>query len=226
MGYDWDFSRLAPYVNAFFQGTLTTLWLTALVIIVGSILGVVCGLALKRSIIAALLYPILDVIRAVPPLVLILFFYYLFTIQVIGVTVPAYLVYIIAMSINLAAFTADLVRSAAEAVPRRVIESGQALGMSDAHVVRHLFIPALVRSLIAPMTALYIGMLKMSSLASVINVSEVVYAAQSVTIETTRSLEAWVIVGLIYVAIVLPATYGLRYLERLARSSVPISALA
>ena len=53
-----------------------------------------------------------------------------------------------------------------------------------------------------------------------------VYAAQSVTVETTRSLEAWVIVGLIYIAIVVPATYALRYVERLARSNVPLSALA
>lgn len=221
MNYDWNFGRLAPYSEAFVQGTITTVALTAWVIVLGTALGVFLGLCLRRRGLALVVYPILDVIRAVPPLVLILFMYYLLTIQVIGIAVEAYWVYVIAMSVNLAAFTADLVRSAIETIGRKVIESGHALGMSDRQVFRHLYAPYLIRVLIPAMTTLYIGMLKMSSLASVINVAEVVYAAQTVIAEIARSLEAWLVVAAIYIVIVVPASYALRYAERTVSRGLP-----
>ncbi|MBA7695856.1 hypothetical protein ES703_104496 [subsurface metagenome] len=77
-----------------------------------------------------ILYPIIDIIRALPPLVLILFMYYLLTRQVIGTTIQAYWVCAIAMSLNLAAFTSDLVRAAIENAPRDSIDAGRALIIS------------------------------------------------------------------------------------------------
>jgi polar amino acid transport system permease protein len=66
------------------------------------------------------------------------------------------------------------------------------------------------------MTVLYIAMLKMSSLASVINVRDIVYTAQTVISDITRSLEVWTLVGAIYIVLVLPATYGARRIEQWA----------
>lgn len=226
MIYDWNFGRLAPYASAFAQGTLTTIELSALVIIVGTLLGVLLGLVLRQPQMAPLLYPLTDAARALPPLVVILFMYYALTPQVVGVSVSAYWVYVLAMSLHLATFTGDLVRSGIEAIPRSLVESGRSLGMTEIQAFRHLFVPHLVRALIAPMTALYIGMIKTSSLASVINVSEVVYAAQTVTVQTSRSLEAWCVVGVIYIAIVVPATYALRWLERRSRRDLPSGFIA
>ena len=220
MNYDWNFGRLVPYADAFFQGTVTTLSLTVFVILFGTTGGVLLGFALRVRSIAAVAYPIIDVVRAIPPLVLLLFTYYLLTIDVIGFAVSGYWVYVIAMSINLAAFTADLVRSAAETIGAKVVETGKALGMGDGQILRHIYVPHLFRSLIPAMTALYIGMLKMSSLASVINVAEVVYAAQTVIADISRSLEAWTVVAAIYVVIVVPLTYLLRYFEKLSRKGM------
>jgi polar amino acid transport system permease protein len=220
MNYDWNFARLTPYSDAFLCGTITTLTLTALVIVIGTAGGIALGIGLRSRPLATFLYPVIDVIRAVPPLVLILFMYYLLTIDVIGVAMSAYWVYVVAMSINLAAFTADLVRSGIQSVSPRVIETGMALGMSQGQVFRHLFLPHLIRSLIPAMTAMYIAMLKMSSLASVINVAEVVYAAQTVIANISRSLEAWVVVAAIYVVIVVPLAYALRHLEAVAKKGM------
>jgi len=207
MNYDWSFARLAPYWKAFAAGTMVTLELTAIVILVGTLLGVSLGFIATRRVGKVVSYPIIDILRALPPLVLILFMYYLLTRQVIGVTVPAFWVAAAAMSLNLAAFTADLVRSAIE-------KAGRALGMSGRQLTIHIVMPHIARELMPAMTALYIGMLKVSSLASVINVREVVYTAQTVIADISRSLEAWIVVGLIYVVLVVPSTYALRKLER------------
>ncbi len=213
MNYDWNFGRLSPYWKAFFSGTLTTLVLTVIVIIFGTILGVLIGLLLRQRYARVVLYPIVDVIRALPPLVLILFMYYLLTRQVIGASVPAFWVCSIAMSLNLAAFTSDLVRAAIANVPSGAVDAGRALGMSHKQLTRYIVLPHVSREVIPGMTVLYIGMLKMSSLASIINVREVVYTAQTVVADISRSLEAWAIVALIYIVLVLPFTYASRRIE-------------
>lgn len=194
-----------------------TLLLTLLVIICGTVLGVLLGLVLRRRAARLVLYPVIDVIRALPPLVLILFMYYLLTRQVIGTTVPAFWVCGIALSLNLAAFTSDLVRAAIANVPAGAVDAGRALGMSHEQLTKHVVMPHVIREIIPGMTVLYIGMLKLSSLASVINVREVVYTGQTVIADISRSLEAWAIVALIYVVLVLPTTYAARRVEAWAR---------
>jgi polar amino acid transport system permease protein len=212
--YDWNFARLEPYLRAFASGTVTTLGLTALVIACGTVLGVAVGsLVTRNQVVRWLLYPVIDLVRALPPLVLILFMYYLLTAQVIGTTVPSFWVCAIAMSLNLAAFTSDVVRAAIENVSSDAVDAGLALGFSERHLRRYIVLPSVTREVVPAMTVLYIGMLKLSSLASVINVREVVYTAQTVIADVSRSLEVWTIVGAIYVVLVIPATYLARRLE-------------
>jgi polar amino acid transport system permease protein len=214
VNYDWNFARLEPYWRAFLTGTVETLKLTAIVIVLGTAIGALLGAALRIRSIRLLLYPLIDVVRAVPPLVLILFMYYVLTAQVIGTTIARQWVYCIAMAMNLAAFTSDIVRAAIENVPPESADAARALGMTEAQLARYITIPHVIRETIPSMTVLYIGMLKMSSLASVINVREVVYAAQTVIADISRSLESWTVVAIIYIVLVVPATYGARALEK------------
>src|SRR6266849_10321828 len=135
--------------------------LTGVVVLAGTILGFVLGLLLASSRPARVfLYPMIDLVRALPPLVLNLFMYYLLTTQVIGTTVAAFWVAGIALSLNLAAFTADLVRAAIQNVPYGALEAGTALGMSKRQRTRYIAMPHILRELIPGMTVLYIGMIK------------------------------------------------------------------
>lgn len=190
--------------------------LTTCVIVVGTVVGVAVGLLLRQRYARVVVYPIIDIVRALPPLVLILFMYYLLTEQVVGVTVTAFWVCLVAMSLNLAAFTSDLVRAAIASVPIGAVDAGRALGMTEHQLTVHIVIPHVFREVIPGMAVLYIGMLKMSSLASIVNVREVVYTAQTVIADASRSLEAWVVVAAIYVVVVIPASCGARRLERWA----------
>lgn len=216
MNYDWNFGRLVPYRDAFLSGTLTAVSLAVISIAFGTLLGVTLGLVMRRPLASKLLYPLVDIVRALPPLVLLLFLYYSLTEQVIGITVSAYWVAASALSLNLAAFTSDLVRAGIESVPRSAMDAGRALAMSPNQLTRYIVLPHVFREILPTITLLYIGVLKMTSLASIINVRETVYAAQTVIADISRSLEAWTVVGLIYVALVVPSTYGARMIERWA----------
>ena len=221
MNYDWQFGRLLPYVKAFESGTVTTIELFVLVIIVGTLGGIFLGLLIRSRIVFTILLLPLDIIRAVPPVVLILFAYYALTEQVIGITIDTFSACAVALSINLAAFVADLVRSASASVPRGDVEASQVLGFSPWQTFRHITFPLMLRTLAAPMLMLYIGMLKATSLGSVIGVREVVYSGQAVIASNARSLETWVVVSAVYVAIVLPMSFAARKLEKWARRGQP-----
>lgn len=214
MNYDWNFARLHPYIKAFACGTCFTIILAFLVIIFGTLLGILLGLITKKRLAKIFLYPIIEIIRALPPLVLLLFMYYFLTKQVIGATINAFWVCVIAMSLNLAAFTSDLVRAAIENVPKTSIDAGKSLGMDDLQLTLHIVLPNVFREIIPAMTLLYIAILKMTSLASILNVREIVFTAEIIITSTTRSLEAWIIVGLIYIALVIPLAYLARRLEK------------
>jgi polar amino acid transport system permease protein len=216
MNYDWNFARLKPYTHAFMKGTGLTLELTLAVIVIGTLLGTLIGLMMRDSLLRRLFYPVVDLFRAIPPLVLLLFLYYLLTEQIIGISVSAFWVAVIGLSLNLAAFVADLTRSAIENVDPDSMAAAQALGMTDSHVTRYVILPNVAREVIPGLTILYVGILKTTSLAAIINVREVVYTAQTVIADISRSLEAWTIVACIYVLLVVPATYGARVVEKWA----------
>jgi glutamine transport system permease protein len=153
-------------------------------------------------------------------LVLVLFGYYFYVQDVVGVSVPAFWAFVFSVGFNVAAFIADLTRASILNTPAEYVEVAEGIGLSRGQTLRHVIAPIAMRQMVAPLSYIYIDVVKITSLASVISVQETVYVAQSIIIATSRSLEVWVIVGAIYVALILPATLLVRHLEaRLSRSA-------
>jgi polar amino acid transport system permease protein len=217
MFYDWNFSRIAPYWEAFLVGAIVTIELTILSVLIGSIAGVALGILMARTNNAWPLRFSIDLIRSIPLLPMMLFFYYLFTPQAIGFTVSSFWVAVFSLALSMAAFTADLVRAAISSIPAEVVDAGRALGFSEKQIIRHIVSRFTVKHATPGLAVLVIATLKNSSLAAVVNVGEVTYAAQSVLAVTARSLEVWTVVGVVYIALVLPTTYMARWLEKWAR---------
>jgi His/Glu/Gln/Arg/opine family amino acid ABC transporter permease subunit len=224
LDYDWHFDRLLGYQGAFFSGVLYTLELSAALIVFSTVLGVVVGLLIGRNNWwATVARIIVDVLRGLPPLVLILFGYFALTADVIGITVGAFWVFVLSIGLNVAAFIADLTRASISNVPREYVEIGTAMGLHRNQLIRFVVLPMAVRELVPPMSYLYVEAIKLTSLASVINVRETVYVAQTIISNTARSLEVWVVVGAIYLVIVLPALFTAKFLEQRLKKEVGLA---
>ncbi|MGO8696130.1 MAG: amino acid ABC transporter permease [Limisphaerales bacterium] len=217
MSYDWNFDRIIPYAGALARGAVVTIELTVVSILFGGVAGLSLGVVMARMKKARLLGFLIDLIRSIPLLPLLLFFYYLLTQQVLGVSVSSFWVSTIALALSMAAFTADIIRAAVISVPKEAVDAARALGFSERQIVKHIKMEYVVRQATPGMAVLVIATLKNSSLAAVINVGEVTYTAQSILAETARSLEVWVVVGVMYIILVLPTTYLSRRLEAWAR---------
>lgn len=216
MKYEWDFSGLVPYLPAFWRGLLVTIELALLSSLLGTIAGIPIAIGLRLSrLLSTPLWVLIDVVRAIPNLVLIFFFYYFPYQDVLGIRAPSgFSSVLIALSIAQAAYSADLIRSAINQVPRSQIAGVLGIGFKPRQVTTHVIVPSVVKQALPGHIALWIGNIKLTSLASVIGVTDVVYVAKLSMAQTFRSLEAWSFVALVYVVIVLPCTFLLRRVER------------
>lgn len=213
--YSLDFRFLEPYLPAFFYGAFVALEMSILSFIFGTICGLPIAIFLFRGRLKGLVLLLNDVLRALPPLVVI-FFVYFFPYEILfGVTPPnAVMSVTIALAISQAAYTADLYYYAQNNVSPRLIEGGRALGLKEFDIWRYLVLPDISRQMLPAQLAFFIGILRLSSLGAVIGAEEVVYVARIAIAQNFRSLEAWILVGAIYAVIVTPFTVVARYVER------------
>lgn len=215
MSYDWNFSVFVPYLGAFLRGAWVTIELAVLSSLLGTLLGFAMAFPLRLPVIGRLFIAINDIFRAIPLLVLLFFFYYFPYADVFGVSPPsAFIAGLLALTLAQLNFTADIVRAGIDAVPRSAVLGARALGLKEATIWMHIILPDVLRQISPTLIAFYIGNIKLSSLASVIGVEETVFVARTAMGQTFRSLEAWVIVALVYVAIVIPCTMLANRLEK------------
>ncbi len=213
--YLWDWSTILDHTNIFIHGAVVTVWLTALVILIGTVLGTVLGL-LRRSedpIVRIGVKIFIDLFRALPILVLLIWLYYV-TPALLSWSISPFVAALIALSLNLSAFVAETVHAGIESIPKHQFESGRVLGLSHASVMMHIILPQAFRNMLPNLMGLYINQLKNSSLASVIAVNEILHQANTLISNTFRPLEIYTAVAVTYLILILPCTALARIIEK------------
>jgi His/Glu/Gln/Arg/opine family amino acid ABC transporter permease subunit len=214
MNYDWNFWLFAEYKMALVHGLWVTIQLTFYSSVIGTLLGIPFGVLLRFKPLIAITLPVNDILRAVPLLVLIYLFYYFPYASTLGIKpISEFSASLLALTIAQAAFTADIVRGAINGVSEKTIQGAKSLGFRQNQIWLYVVIPDVLRQILPTLVAFYIGNLKLSSLASVISTPEILYAAKTASGNSFRSLEAWVLVAVIYVVLVVPMSYYSRKLE-------------
>lgn len=205
MAYDWNFSPFLESSPAFLRALVCTIEISAAASIAGALAGGwIAALASRDAITRRIFSGLFGAVRAVPILVLIFFFYY-FPARDLGLEPPsAFLAAVLALSFAQTAQSYQLVLSAIAHVPFEHQLGLSGLGFTPFQVARHATLPWVLRESLPGHMALWIGNILQSSLASVIGVEETVFVAKLIAAETFRSLEAWVVVALLYLLLVLP----------------------
>lgn len=213
--YEWQWGLIILYRDVFLEGALFTLFITILVVIFGTIIGFgLAFLQLRKYPFFSILSKIyIDIFRALPVLVLLIWIYYVAPI-LFGLKFSAFTTVVIALSINLAAFVAETVRAGIESIPDTQYESGLALGMSYRQVIIRIIFPQAITNMIPNLIGLYINELKNSSLASVIGVNELLHRSNILISETFRPLEIYTAAALVYLIMILPSTYWSNKIEK------------
>lgn len=209
-----DFGLVWENIDVILQALLVTISLALLAEVIGVILGLSLSLfKIARSWI--LRFPAqvyIDVFRGTPLLVQIIIIY--FTTPLIGIVIQdLFVAGLIALSLNSAAYVAEIFRAGIQSIDKGQMEAGRASGLSYAQTMRFIIVPQAFRRVIPPLTNEFVMLIKDTSLVSVIGLAELLRAArvlQSATFNGTPLIAA----ALIYLAICLPLIYLTNILER------------
>lgn len=120
----------------------------------------------------------------------------------------------IALGLNQAAYTSEVVRSGIMSVDEGQSEAATAIGMTRLHMLQRIILPQAMRVIIPPIGNEVIGMLKTTSLASAIGVTEILTEAQHIYYVNNRIMELLIVCAVWYLVVVSVLSVGQYYLER------------
>jgi len=199
--YVFQFGVVWRDLPALLLGAWLTIRLSAMAMALGLIVGVGGALAAasRWRVIRAVARVYVEAIRNTPFLVQVLFVY--LGLPSIGLRLRPDQAALLAMVINLGAYSSEIVRAGIKAVPSGQLEAGTALGLSTWQLFRHVvWLPAL-RAIFPALGSQFILIMLASSVVSVISVPELTGVANDVQGLTFRSLEAYLVVAVIYLAL-------------------------
>ncbi len=158
---------------AFFNGALITLELTVAGIIIGLVLGVIIALCRisQKPVLSNIARFYVWFFRGSPLMLQIMFIYFALP-MISSISIDMLPAGIIALGLNAGAYLAEIIRAAIQSIDKGQMEASRALGMNYAQAMRHVIIPQSYRRLIPPIGNEFVGLLKDSSLVSVMGLTE------------------------------------------------------
>jgi polar amino acid transport system permease protein len=118
-----------------------------------------------------------------------------------GIHLPTFTAAILAMVINIGAYSAEIIRAGLEAVPRGQIEAAECLGLSRWRIRWHVMLQPAIEKVYPALTSQFLLMMQASAMASQISAEELTAVANTVQSETFRSLETYLVVALLYLVL-------------------------
>ncbi len=258
LNYAWHWSRIPSYIlrydpeehrwvaNYLLLGLLTTLRLS----LWGGILALILGLAMALARTGRSLYRQLvartyvQLMRNLPPLVIIFLFYFFLADQVLPHLQPdlharqaapevrrllallvaepgsisPFLSAVCTLALFEGAYFTEILRAGIEAVDRSQWEAAHSLGLSRLQALRHIILPQALRQVLPALAGQFISLIKDSSIVSVISIQELTYQGSQLMASTYLTIEVWVTVALMYMLLTFPCSLLVARLEkRLAR---------
>jgi arginine/ornithine transport system permease protein len=218
-----DLSIIAETFPLYLQGLWTTIWLVLASLGLGLALAVPLGIARtsRNPLINGPVWAYTYFFRGTPLLVQMFLIYYgsgQFEAIRNSILWPllsqAWFCALLAFALNTAAYTAEILRGAIQAIPHGEIEAGNAIGMSPWLVMRRIILPGAFRRALPAYGNEAIFMLHGSSVASIITLIDLTGAARMVNSRYYAPFEAFLTAGLFYLALTFLMVAGFKRLER------------
>lgn len=211
------------YWRYLFKGLLTTLEITLFALLIGLVIGFIVAIVRcthdktgKLSILNWIFQLYLTVVRGTPVMVqlLIIYFVLLLPLGVEKVTAA-----ILCFGVNSGAYVAEIVRGGIMGVDEGQMEAGRSLGFNYAQTMWYIVVPQAFKSVLPALANEFIALLKETSVASYIGVSDLTRGGEIIRSITFSNFMPLVAVALIYLVLVLGLSQLVKLLERRLRKS-------
>jgi polar amino acid transport system permease protein len=154
-----------------------------------------------------------EVFRAIPLLVLLLWVFYGLPV-IIGLQLGVFATGVLSLAISDSAFEAEVFRAGIQSVPKGQVEAAKSLGLGWALTMRLVVLPQAIKVILPALGNQFVYVLKMSSLISVIGLQELTRRANELNVSEYRPLETYTLLVLEYLLLILFVSYLVRRMER------------
>lgn len=187
------------YKYYYLTGIKVTILISFLSLIIGCTLGALLSL-MKLSRVKILkfistLY--IEIIRGTPMMVqisLVYFGSYVLT----GLDVNGFMAALIAVSLNSAAYVAEIIRSGIQSIDKGQREASRSLGISESQTMRHIILPQAIKNILPALGNEFVTLIKETSVASTIGVAELMYASKIVQSSSAQPFNPLIIIAVVY----------------------------
>jgi polar amino acid transport system permease protein len=195
------------------QGLLITLWVSALVVAVSLVFGILIGIGFAYGPLPLrlLLRIYSDVLRGTPLLVLIFCVYYLLPFA--GLNLQPFPAAVIALSAFKAAHVAEITRGAIQSIAQGQTDAGKAIGLTFSQRLAYVILPQAVRRFLPPWINSVTDSVKGSSLVSLVGIVDLMLAAQQVIGRTYDPMPVYMLAAFMYFVINYSLSVASRRLE-------------
>lgn len=215
--------RAEIFISSFWPMLVATIQYTIPLALASFVIGLIIAVLVavvrvmpRTGVLSKVVYAVarmyVSLIRGTPMLVQIFIIFY--GLPAVGVTLDPFPTAIIAFSLNVGAYASEVIRGAIESIPKGQWEAGFSGGLSYFQVLRYIVLPQATPVSIPPLSNSFIGLVKDTSLASLVLVTELFRIAQSVAARTYEFLLVYAEAALIYWIICLILGFGQEKLEK------------
>ena len=207
--------RIINSMPALLHGALLTFELTIVSIIIGLFLGLFLALGRisRNKLIDKICWVYIWIFRGTPLLMQIFFIYYALPMMYSPLTLPQVPAAFIALSLNSAAYLAEIIRAAIQSIDKGQMEAAKALGMSYGQAMKRIIVPQSYRRLIPPVGNEFIALLKDSSLVSIIALTELMRTTTQIS-NATGNAAIYIPAAALYLLLTTVFTVVFEKLER------------
>lgn len=201
MDYSFDFSFLSVFWRDILDGAWLTVRMSVLSIAIGFAVGAafavvrVYGNAFAQKAVTCYV----DLIRNTP--LVIQAFWLFFGLASLQIRVPALTAAIIALVVNVAAYTTEIIRAGIESIPKGQLEAAECLGLPRWRVIVSVILPQAIEKMYPSLISQFVLMMLATSIMSQISAEELTAMGYRIQSETFRGFEIYIVIAVVYLVL-------------------------
>ena len=209
---------LAKYYPVYLSGLWGTLWISAVTVLLGLVLGMLVALMrMSRSkLLNAVSGVYIEVLRGTP-ILLQLYFFWIGLPKLVPFELSDTQCIVVALAVNASAFISEIIRAGILAVDGGQNEAARSLGLSSWQSMKLVVLPQAIKNILPALANELVTMVKESSICSVLGMTELIWGAKTVATTTYKTLSPYVLAALVYFVINYPAGKAIEAIERRMR---------
>jgi polar amino acid transport system permease protein len=213
--YNFNFDPVWRDFDLLLAGLLLGLRLAFVALLIGSVIGLVCGYARvsRHAWLRAIVWLYVEIVRNTP--ILLLIFFVFFGLPEFGIyALDKYESFTLALAIYAGAYLAEVFRAGLSSIPSQYVEAAKAIGLRPWQRQRYVVLPVMFRICLPALSNNFISLFKDTSLAAAIAVPELTFYARQINVNTFRVIETWLVASTLYLVVCYAIAFLLRQVER------------